>query len=337
MKGKLKLTSAEISHLWATYMNDSGAICHLEHELHHTEDKEIKPLILHVLNISKTHIKKIREILNKENYPVPKGFNLNEDVDIRAPRLFSDTYCLIAANALGKTGLNAYSVALPFAIRDDIYQFFSNCLRESDEIIRQTNKVMLSKGLYIKPPYLPTPENVDFVKKKSFLSGYFGEKRPLLGTEITNLYGNFQRNALGLATMIGYSQVANKSEVTDYILRGKEIAQKHCDIFGAYLNEHDLPSPTTWDTEVTESTTHTFSDKNLLFFVTGLIALSIGYYGASISASPRRDIGVMYSRLIGEISRFADDGAKMMIANGWLEEPPRALDRDELAKKNYES
>jgi len=336
MKGNLKLTSAEITHLWNTYMNDSGAICHLEHELNNCEDKEIKPLLLHALDISKSHIKKITDILEKESYPVPYGFKLNEDVDVRAPRLFSDSYYLIATNVLGKTGLNAYSTALPIAVRDDVYQFFSNCLSESDEIIRQTNEVMLSKGLYSKSPYFPAPENVDFVKKKNFLAGYFGEKRPLLGSEITNLYTNFQRNALGSATMIGYSQVANNSDVTDYILRGKEIAQKHCEIFGSYLNEHDLPSPTTWDAEVTDSTTHTFSDKKMLFYVTILTALSVGYYGASITASPRRDIGVMYSRLIGEILKYADDGAKLMIKYGWLEEPPRALDREELAKKNKE-
>ncbi|WP_280771756.1 DUF3231 family protein [Salipaludibacillus daqingensis] len=337
MVGKLRLTSAELTYLWNTYMNDTGAICHLEHELHNAEDEEIKPLILHALEISKSHIKKITDILKKENYPVPYGFKLNEDVDVRAPRLFSDSYALIATNILGKTGLCAYSTALPFAVRDDVYHFFSNCLRESDEIIRQTNEVMLSKGLYSKSPYLPTPENVDFVKKKSFLAGYFGDKRPLLGTEITNLYANFQRNALGSATMIGYSQVANKSDVTDYILRGKEIAQKHCEIFGNYLNEHDLPSPATWGAEVTDSTTYTFSDKKMLFYVTLLTSLSVGYYGASISASPRRDIGVMYSRLIGEILKFADDGTKMMIKYGWLEEPPRALDRDELANKHKES
>lgn len=329
----IKLTSAEITNLWNTYMNDSGVICHLQHELNNVEDLQIKPLLQNALDISKSHIKRVTEILNNESYPVPHGFKLGEDVDVTAPKLFSDSYSLIAANQLGKVGMNAYSMALSVVTREDVYTFFSACLRESNEIIKKTNELLLSKGLYIKSPYLPTPENIDFVKKKSFLAGYFGEKRPLTGTEITNLYTNFQRNALGSATMIGYSQVADNSDVTEYLIRGKEIAQKHCEIFGSYLNENDLPSPSTWDTEVTDSTTNTFSDRKMMFYSTSLSAISVGYYGVSISMSPRRDIGVTYSRLVGEILKYADDGAKIMIKYGWLEEPPRALDRDELAKK----
>jgi len=30
---------------------------------------------------------------------------------------------------------------------------------------------------------------------------------------------------------------------------------------------------------------------------------------------------------------IAEDGAKLMIENGWLEQPPQATDRDELAKE----
>ncbi|QGH36218.1 DUF3231 family protein [Gracilibacillus salitolerans] len=328
----IRLTSAEITQLWNTYMNDSATICHLEHELHNAEDEQIKPMIQHALAISKSHIKRVTELLNKEGYPVPHGFKLDEDVHTTSPRLFSDAYSLIAINELGKVGLNAYSMALSVAVREDVYTFFSDCLRESDNVIKKSNELLLSKGLYIKSPYLPTPENFDFVEKKSFLAGYFGEKRPLTGTEITNLYTNFQRNALGSATMIGYSQVAEKSDVTEFLLRGKEIAQKHTEIFGSYLNENDLPSPMRWDTEVTDSTTYTFSDRKMMFYSTSLSALSIGYYGTSMSMSPRRDIGITYSRLVGEILKYANDGAKIMIKYGWLEEPPRALDRDELAK-----
>ncbi|WP_223701906.1 DUF3231 family protein [Sutcliffiella deserti] len=330
----IRLTSAEITHLWNTYLNDSGNICHLEHELHNAEDEQIKPMIQHALAISKSHIKKVTELLHKEGYPVPHGFKLDEDVQVTSPKLFSDVYSLLAINQLGKIGLNAYSMALPVAVREDVYTFFSDCLRESDDIIKKSNDLLLSKGLYIKSPYLPIPENFDFVEKKSFLAGYFGEKRPLTGTEITNLYTNFQRNALGSAAMIGYSQVADNDDVTEFILRGKKIAQKHCEIFGSYLNENDLPSPMRWDTEVTDSTTYTFSDRKMMFYCTALTAMSVGFYGASISMSPRRDIGIMYSRLIGEILKYADDGAKIMIKYGWLEEPPRALDRDEIAKKN---
>lgn len=330
---ELKLTSAEISNLLSTYMNDSGNICHLNHDLNNVADKETKVLLQAALAISKSHITAISTILNEENYPIPHGFKLDEDVSVTAPRLFSDTYLLLNINQLGKMGLQAYSMALPIATRDDVYTFFSTCLRESDDLIRKSNTLLLSKGLYDKSPYLPLPNDFTFVEKKSFLAGYFGEKRPLIGTEITNLYANFKRNALGSATMIGYSQVASKSDVAAFILRGKEIAQKHCEVLGSFLKENDLSIPVTWETEVTDSTKYTFSDRKMLFYVTVLTGMSTAFYGASIALSPRRDIGVMYSRLTAEVLKYADDGAKMMIKYGWMEEPPRSLDRDELAKK----
>ncbi|MGP4039587.1 DUF3231 family protein [Gracilibacillus sp. D59] len=328
----IKLTSAEITNLWSTYMNDSGSICHLKYYLNIAEDTEIKSVIQSALDISQLHVNTITEIFTQEGYPVPHGFKLNEDVDVSAPRLFSDSYFLNNVNQLGKIGLNAYSMALPTAVREDVYSFFSQCLSESDNLIKQTNDILLAKGLYIKSPYLPKPESYDFVKEKSFLAGFFGEKRPLTGTEITNLYTNFQRNALGAATLIGYSQVAQDEEVKQFLLNGKEMANKHCEIFSSLLRESDLPCPMTWDTEVTDSITYTFSDRKMMFYTTSLIALSVGYYGTSMSMSPRRDIGVMYSRLVAEILKYANEGAKIMIKHGWMEEPPRALDRDELAK-----
>ncbi|WP_281280629.1 DUF3231 family protein [Salibacterium salarium] len=329
-----QLTSTEITHLWMTYMNDSGAICHLEYELNIVEDEEIKQIIKYALEVSQSHIEQVTQIFNKENYPIPHGFKVEEDVDVTAPRLFSDTYILNTLSQLGKIGLNQYSVALPLVVRDDIYEFFSTCLRESDKLIKLTNDVLLSKGLYARSPYLPKLEKFDFVKKQSFLTGFFGEKRPLLGTEISNLYANFQRNALGSATMMGYSQVAKDSEVVEYLIRGKEIAQKHCEIFESYLKNNDLSTLPMLDSEVTDSTDYVYSDKKMMFYCSSLIALSIGYYGASMSMSPRRDIGLMYSRLVAEVVKYADDGAKLMIKNGWMEEPPRAIDREELAKND---
>ncbi|WP_416149606.1 DUF3231 family protein [Salipaludibacillus sp. HK11] len=329
----IKLSSAEISHLWTTYMNDSGGICHLVHELNIVEDEEIKTLLQDVLNISQSHIEKLIEIFNKENFPIPHGFKLDEDVDVDAPRLFSDEYALNSVNEFGRMGLNAYSVALSTALREDVYTFFSNCLSESDEIIKKSNELLLAKGLYVKSPNLSIPENIDYVEDKSFLAGFFTDKRPLISTEITNLYTNFKRNALGAATMIGYSQVAENKDVVDYIVKGKKIAEKHCEIFGDLLKDNDLPCPTMLGAEVTDSTSYTFSDRKMMYYTTVLIAVSIGYYGSSLAMSPRRDIGLMYTRLSVEIMKYADEGARILIKHGWMEEPPRSLDRDELVKK----
>lgn len=58
----------------------------------------------------------------------------------------------------------------------------------------------------------------------------------------------------------------------------------------------------------------------------------MGYYGTAIAESPRVDLGAMYNRLTLETQKYAEDGSNIMIKNGWLEQPPMAPDRKELAK-----
>ena len=196
-----------------------------------------------------------------------------------------------------------------------------------------TGDLLEERGLYIKSPFLPNLTEAEYVKKQGFILDVFGEKRPLIASEIGNLFSNIQRNALGSATLAGFSQVAESKEVTQFFLRGIEIAKKHMRLLGEKLEENDLPVPSTWSTEVTSSTTKTFSDRLMTFFTSGMIGLSVGFYGTAIAQSPRLDIGVLYNRLSLEIQLYSEDGANILIKNHWLEQPPMAADRHGLARK----
>ncbi|MFD2759672.1 DUF3231 family protein [Lentibacillus juripiscarius] len=327
----IKLTSAELSQLWTSYINDTASICMIKHFLATVEDPDVRPILEHALQLSQTHIQKLNALYNEENYPVPQGFSENQDLNKDAPRLFSDNYMLMFLHQMAQISLNAYSVSKSLAVRSDINEFYAQCLTEAIQLDTMAKNTLLSKGLYVRSPYIPYPEKVDFVKKQSFLTGWFGERRPLLSLEMTNLYSNFQRNSLGIATLIGFSQVAESKKVAQFFVRGKEIASKHNEIFGSVLREDDLPVPMASDTYVTESKVSPLSDKLMMFTVTGLIALGVGYYGTSISTSMRRDLTVHYNRIIQEILKYSEDDANILINNGWMEEPPRARDRDELA------
>ncbi|TDK59384.1 DUF3231 family protein [Bacillus salipaludis] len=330
------LTSAEATTLWGAYINDSAIKCKFEHFLSKMEDIEIKPLMQHALDIANGNLKTLREILNKENYPIPYGFNTDHDVDISAPRLYSDVYVLNYLHNASQIALQGYSINLSFAVRADVYSYFNECITQLTKFLREVKELLLLKGLYIRSPYLPIPNNIEFIDNENFLTGFFGKKRPLVGPEITNLFANYQRNAFGVSTLIGFSQVAQSEEVVKYLFRGIGIAKKHCEVFGDILKQDDLPVPTSWDSEVTTSTTFTFSDKLMMFYTTSLNALSVGFYGMSMATSPRRDIGLHYIRLSAEIMSFAEDGAKIMIKNGWLEKPQMAPNRKELAFKDFE-
>ncbi|WP_264740062.1 DUF3231 family protein [Cytobacillus firmus] len=334
---QVRLTAGEIAQLWIQYLNDSSSICVLSYFLEKAEDEEIKPLIEYALELSQTHIQKITAILTEEKNAVPYGFSIKEDVDLSAPRLYSDSFVLNFINQMSKIGLTSYAGSVAASVRKDIKNYYMECLTETMQLYKNSTDLLLSKGLFIRSPSLPNLEKVEFVKKQWFMLDVFGEKRPLTAAEADNLFANLQRNALGVSTLTGFSQVAQNKDVKQFFIKGLEIGNKHIKLFRGKLEESKLPAPMGWDSEITNSTTYTFSDKLMMFFTSGLISLSIGYYGTAVSQSPRGDISAMYNRLSLEVQLYAEDGANIMIKNGWLEQPPMASDRDELIRKKNQS
>lgn len=326
-----RLTAVEITQVWNAYMTNSLSVCVYSYFLKCVEDQSIKDVVQLGLDLSVANLKSLEGLLKKEGYPIPIAFNVKEDVDVHAPKLFSETYILNNVRDMSTIGMDTYAACIGISAREDVYEYFSNCFRKTNQLHRMAKNLMLEKGTYIRGPYLQPPNKPDYVKKQRFLTGWFGERRPLTGMEITSLYANIQRNHLGGSTLIGFEQVAQSKEVKKYFMRGKEIASKHVEIFGSILSEENLPIPMSWSSEVSDNTSFVFSDKLMMFETISLIAVSIGYYGLAISQSMRRDISTHYTRLLTEIMKYAEDGANIMINNGWLEEPPMALNRRKLA------
>ncbi|QKY71444.1 DUF3231 family protein [Lentibacillus sp. CBA3610] len=331
MPANTKLTSAEISQTWGAYLNTSLSNKVLMYFRAKVEDADIRPIIQEAFNLSQSHINQLTAIFETEGIPVPYGFR-DEDVNTDAPRLYSDNYFLQHIMQLGQLGMQSYSMAISGSTRPDIYAFFTEGFSDYNQLHQRAVTTALSKGIYTRPPTIPTPTRRDFVKKQNFLTGWFGKRRPLLAVEVANLFENIQRNALGAATITGFSQVAKSKEVRDYFKRGVDIANKHVEIFSSVLREDDIVAPSGSDTFVTaESTNAPFSDKLMMFHTTGMITLGIGFYGLSISTNIRRDLATHYLRLTEEIMLYSEDGANITIDNGWLEEPPRMVDRNKLA------
>ncbi|ANS76874.1 hypothetical protein AWM70_21705 [Paenibacillus yonginensis] len=333
-KGPLPLTSSEMGLLWTTYINDTMSVCVLKHFISNTEDPEVKTLVELTLEFSSRHVKLLKELFNKENFAVPKGFT-EEDVNVRAKRLFSDYFYLYYIKNMAKVGLAVHSLAYSMSMRADIRSFYHECLEQVTLMDQKATELLLAKGLFIRPPYIPVPEKAGFVESTRFLSGgFFGfrSKRPLSTIEIGHLFSNVQTNALGRALLIGLSQVVQSEEIRKYLKRGADISSKHIKIFSDFLLDDNLPAPMTWESEITTSTEAPFSDKLILFHMSLLVAAGTGNYGVATAASPRKDIAAAYIRLAAEIAAYAEDGAVMMIKHGYLEEPPEAPDREALAQ-----
>ncbi|NRD80086.1 DUF3231 family protein [Bacillus sp. BRMEA1] len=324
-----KLTSVEMGKLWATYMGNSMSKCILSYYLQHCDDDEIKMLLKNALNLSTDFMKRIEEIFTKENFPIPHGFT-DEDINLEAPRLFEDEFYVHYLKYASKAGLSIYGVAIPIVYREDVKEFFLYCLETTTDLIQQINEILMGKGFIIKPPLIPIPEKVEFVHK-DFLNGFFGHVRHLHALEIAHLYDNIENNVTSKALISGFSQVVKSKDIRDLFIRGRELTHKSVERYMEKLHEEDLPAPTFLDHLVTTSTFSPFSDKIMLFHKTDMFSMKIRAFGNSMAVNGRHDIGLLYTRSLMSISQFVEDAAKIMIENGWMEQPPRAVDRDHLS------
>lgn len=327
-----KITSAELAKLWATYMGNTMSVCVLKYFLQHTEDPEIKQVVKHALMLSEQFVETIKQIFIKENFPIPIGFT-EEDVNLGAPRLFMDEFYLHYLKYAGKLGMSIYEIAIPLATRTEIRDFFTYCLDATVKLTNQINDVLNAKGMLVKPPYIPIPDKVDFLKKQSYLNGFFGEIRPLQAMEITHLFDNLTNDITSKAILIAFSQTAKLQQIREFFLRGKSLTTKHIDTFSQLLHRDDLPSPPLMDHLVTDSTFAPFSDKLMVAHKLDMFSMRIRSYANGLSLNARHDVGAAYARFMVDVANYAEDGGNIMIDMGWLEQPPQSVDRNALAIK----
>lgn len=300
MNAKLTLTSAETGKLWATYMGNTMSKCILNYYLKCVEDKYIKRILNNALNLSESFLQTVKNIFIQENFAIPQGFT-EDDVNLHAPSLFVDEFYLHYLKYTGKAGLYLYEVAIPLVKREDIRNFFTDALQSTVKLMNDVNIALMEKGALINPPPIPIPEKVDFVKKESYLSGFFGDVRPLHCLEIAHLYDNLENDITSRAISIGFSQVAKDEEIKQYLLKEIKKSQQHIELCSKKLVNDNLPAPSLMDTLVTTSTVAPFSDKLMLFQKIDLMTMKIRSYASGASLNGRHDIGVMYLRFLMEM------------------------------------
>jgi hypothetical protein len=293
----INLTSAELAQLWNTYLSDSMSICVLTYFLETNQDPDVRPILEKSLAISEEHIKELQQLFRQEGNAIPQGFT-EEDVNLKAPALFFDSFYLSYIKQMSRVAISAYGLGLSISARSDVRQFFYEALKESMDLDDMVTNMLLAKGLFIRAPFINVQERVEFVEKTHFLDGVFGEHRPLLGIEIAHLYGNIQTSGLAKALSIAFSQVSQSKQVTKFMLDSREKATRHIQLLGDKLNESQLKVPMTWDDAVTNSTKAPFSDKLMMFHISAVIATALADYGISIAASLRKDLALTYAGLI---------------------------------------
>lgn len=329
----IRITSVEISHLWNVYMIESMVHHIVSYYLTHVEDSDIEKFFAVILQETQDSLALLESRFKQENLPIPRGFN-SDDIVPGAPRLFSDVYYAIYAKHMARFALLSFVNAYNQSSRSDIRNFFLHYTNRLVIVDKHVTELLQAKGIYTRPPQVSITNKVDFVNDMSFFSGLFGKKRPLTVLEINHLFSNAEANAVGKALLMGFSQVAKSDELRRYFNKGKEIAGKFVGLFDkVLLSEHVAISPS-FDDGVTASTVAPFSDRLMLFHVNLLNSAGFGNYGMAFSASPRRDLGLLYVRILLQVAFFSNEGAKLSVKYGWLEQPPSIPARKALVAYN---
>ncbi|MDD9270237.1 DUF3231 family protein [Paenibacillus sp. GCM10023248] len=329
---KSVLTGTEMGKLWATYIGNTMGKCVLSYYLKHVDDPEIKAVLEYALDLSNNYIQTIKLFFNQADFPIPTGFT-DSDVDLKAPRLFIDEFYLHYLKYASKGGMSLYSIAVPLVTRRDIRDFFIKCVEDTMKLQSVVAVVSENKNELMNSPVIQPPEKVDFVHSQKFLGSFFQEGRPLQGLEIAHIFGNLNNDITSKALIIGFTQVANDNKVRKFLERGKNINQKHIELLTEKLSQDGLPSPTLKDHLVTSSTISPFSDKLMVFHKVDMFNVKIREYANGLSLNGRIDIGALFLKCQSEVMLYVEDGANLMIDNGWLEKPPEAVDRSKLLNK----
>ncbi|MGZ4159559.1 MAG: DUF3231 family protein [Neobacillus sp.] len=327
-----RLSSAELGGLWATFIQESMTVCLLKYFLYHNRDKEIKTILQMALKISEGHIQQITAIFNSEGIPLPDGFT-EKDVNLSAPPLFYDLFALSFVYSMSRLGMiNTGFITLNVA-REDVMEFFVTMVNQSATLYQTSTALMLTKGIYDRPPMIPYPKQVEYVEKKTYIIA-FGKKRPLNSMELTEIFFNTERNYFSILLCMGLLQVVKDKEIHQYIQDGKKISEKQIQTFNDILMRGELLGNVPLTMEVTDSTVPPFSNRLIVTLFHALNSIDITLIGHALALSMRTDLAAYYQKFILEIMLYAEKGFSLMVERGWMQEPPHAPDRRELQKLN---
>lgn len=328
---KIPLISSEITGLWSSYMSDSMIVCMLKYYLNRVDDSEICAILQQTCDLSKQHIEEVTNLFNGEMLPIPNGFTDN-DVNINAPRLFDDAFYLQYLGYVSRAAMHNYTLILNQIARADIRAFFSKRINEYIELYNSSAELRLSKGIFLRAPRVEVPKDIQHVKSQSFIIDWFGEKRPLLTSEITHIFGIIFANIVGRAIITGFGQVSKEKQISNHFFEGKNISTKQIGELTSLLTDEGIPIPSSSDSYVTDSTVSPFSEKIMLSHSTVLASSAISSLGMAMADTMRSDLQAKYVKYTAEDMKYGKNGADIMIANGWLEQPPQAIKHENLAR-----
>jgi hypothetical protein len=321
-----KLTPAEISNLWNSYIANTMGVWVSRHFIATTQDQELLKMLKFTEEIALKESEQSKLFLIEDGQPLPQPFDEN-DVKINALPLFTDNYVILLKYGLVQAANTVYSLSLNTSSRSDILSFYKKCLENSSELLRQCMNLIQNKGLQHPEIHIPTPDTIEKVDSQNYLSGLLTDTRPLNALEIGQIVYNFHATETHKEFIKGAAQVTNSKELKEHFQRGVKIFDKQLEIFQSILTKNGLPKLPTWETEIIDTTDSPFSERVLLYKHAALTSQASARYGATLSSTTRIDIGVKFMRLMDETLKYGKEVADLLIRLQFLDQLPMAKSR----------
>ncbi|WP_226681541.1 DUF3231 family protein [Sutcliffiella horikoshii] len=321
-----QLSSSEIGNLWMTYQQKTMLARLLEHFLANKRNEEVHNLVQTYYNQEINFINELTELFKRENIVVPVGY-VESDVKPSTKPLYDQYFDALFLRVMMKItiGLNALNVSMSY--RQDITELYKRFLDVSQNTYNDSTQFLLKDGVLTRPPMIPMPEKVEFVKGEGYMAGFniFSEKRPLNAIELSLLYQGIETNVLGFQLLRGFEQVTKDKEVKKYFEKGKDLAKQIIDTFSDILLKSDIQPPIVAWGNPTLSTESPYSEKLMMYLTNLLSSFGLTSNALGTSFSLRSDLPTKMTLIAKEIFDYAKDGGQLMIKNGWMEEPPQSL------------
>ncbi|MCA1319521.1 DUF3231 family protein [Bacillus tianshenii] len=318
-----KLSSSEIGNLWMTYQQKTMLARILEHFLETQMQEQLKEPIQSYYDEELKFINEIKMIFEKEKIAIPMGY-VSNDVIYGTPRLYDEYFDLLFLRIMMKVTIGLNALHLTMTYREDITDLFMRISNLSHNTYNSTTQFLLKEGILARPPMIPMPEKVEFVKGEGYMAGFnlLSEKRPLNAIELSMLYQGIESNILGFQLLKGFEQVTEDKDVKKYFKEGKDLAKKIIDTFSEILLKSDFQPPAVAWGNPTLSTKAPYSEKLMMYLTSLLSSFGLTSNALGTSFSMRSDLPTTMTMIAKDIFDYAKDGGKLMIKHGWMEEPP---------------
>ncbi|EKN66477.1 hypothetical protein BABA_15247 [Neobacillus bataviensis LMG 21833] len=331
-ENKLKLTSSEIGTLWGEYVNGTMTDVVNRYMVSIIEDEAIKAIFEDALKMFEKQKQQIVTFMEKEGFPVPIGFT-ESDLYKGKQRLFTDIFCLNYLHIMTLHGLLGHSTSLAVSVRKDLRDFYDSCDNDAKKMYHQTIELLLEKGSFQRDPLFYPANNPEYVSSQDFTDGFFGKGRRLAATEIISISLNLKKSIMAKTLSIAFSQVAQTKEVRKFLMDTEKTSDGQIKSFTKIMQSDNLPVPKSWETEVTTSADSPFSDKLMLYHIGFLFQAAQNYHGAGLASAIRTDLVAAYEGTILKNLMVTKKWFDLMVQNKWLEQPPLAPNRKEIAKE----